>query len=238
MKRKAILALLGVCLIMLAAVLMPTLAYTAKMDFTKINHFTWGGEEPTQPPTDEPQIEKNQYIMTVRKQFSSIEPSSPAVFSFVLKASDKAVPMPGGKSGGEYEFNISGAGTASLPAISYTSAGTYTYTVTEKNSGQAGYTYDKAVYTVKVTVESKDGRLQISGTDISMKSNGNTYDKLSEVVFTNSYSPSGGSGELPKMSDSAPIELYWSLLVISVVGFAGCCIFLILKRNKTRYGKK
>lgn len=238
MKRKAIIALLGACLIVLAAVLVPTLAYTAKMDFTKVNHFTWGGEEPTQPPTDIPKPEINQYIMTVRKQFSTIEPSSPAVFSFVLKANDKAVPMPGGQSGGEYEFTINGAGTAYLPAMSYNAAGTYTYTVTEKNTGQAGYTYDKSVYTVKVKVESKDGKLKVSATDISMKSGEDTYDKLSEVVFTNAYSPSGGSGELPKMSDSAPIELYWSLLVISVVGFVGCCVFLILKRNKTRYGKK
>ncbi|MCQ4022486.1 Spy0128 family protein [Ruminococcus sp. zg-924] len=237
MKRKAIYALLGACLIVFVAVLMPTLAYTTSLDLTRINHFTWGGEQPTQPP-DKPIPEPNQYMMTVRKQFSTVQPSSAAVFSFVLSAGDKDCPMPLAQTGGNYSFTITGAGSVTLPAIEYAKAGKYTYTVTEKNTGEAGYTYDIAVYTVTVTAEKQEGKIKVTGTDITMKTNGKTYDKLTEVVFTNAYAPKGGSSEIPKMSDSAPIELYWTLLIISAVGFVGCCVFLLLRRNKTRYGRK
>lgn len=239
MKRKIVYALAGVCLIAVVALLMPTLAYTSSMDLTKINHFMWGGtEQPTQAPTDVPEPEEYQYIMTVRKQFSTVEPSTAAQFSFLLSAADENMPMPGGQSGGSYSFTINGSGKISLPAISYSKAGKYTYTVTEENTAQAGYTYDTSVYTVTVNVEKQSDEIKVSSVDISMKTDGKTYDGLSEIVFTNAYTPSGGSGDIPKMSDSAPIELYWTLLAVSAVGFVGCCVFLILKRNKTRYGKK
>lgn len=243
MKRKIVYALAGVCLLAVVALLMPTLAYNMPMDSTKINHFTWGVEEqPTQQPTQEPttpvEPEANQYIMAVRKQFSTVEPTTAAQFSFNLTSQDKNAPMPAGQVGGTYSFAINGASKVSLPPISYNKAGKYTYTVAEQNTAQAGYTYDTSVYTVVVNVQKKGDKIELAGVDISMKSSGKEYKNLTEIVFTNAYTPSGGSGELPKMSDSAPIEMYWTLLAISALGFVGCCVFLIYKRNKTRYGKK
>ena len=43
-------------------------------------------------------------------------------------------------------------GTVAFPAIEYTTAGTHTYTITEKDGGEAGVTYDKNAYTVTVKV--------------------------------------------------------------------------------------
>lgn len=238
MKRKIVYALAGICLIAFVTLLMPTLAYNIPMDFTKINHFKWSGEKPTQEPSTPLVPEECQYIMTVRKQFSTVEPTTAAQFSFVLASQNENAPMPGGQSGKTYSFTINGASKVSLPPISYNKAGKYTYTVTEQNTGLAGYTYDKSVYTVVVNVEKNGDKTLVADAQISMKSDGREYKNLSEIVFTNGYTPSGGSGELPKMSDSASIELYWTLLAISAVGFVGCCVFLIYKRNKTRYGKK
>ena len=51
-------------------------------------------------------------------------------------------------------------GTVAFPAIEYTVAGTYTYTITEKSGSEANVTYDKASYTVTVEVVD-DGQGQL-----------------------------------------------------------------------------
>lgn len=244
MKRKIVYITACVCLIAVVAMLMPTLAYTTSMDLTKINPFSWEGSKAATDPTTNPTepvttpLEKNEYALTVKKQFSSLQPTTSERFSFTLKSADSKAPMPGNQSGNTYSFSISGAGSVTLPAITFSSAGKYTYTITEDNTAAAGYGYDTSVYTVNFTVEKQGEELAVTNVDISMNSNGKEYKKLSEIAFTNTYTPTDDSGELPKMSDSAPIELYIIILIISSVGFVGCCMYLILSRNKSRYGKK
>lgn len=66
-------------------------------------------------------------------------------FNFVLKdSSDKVVgtATADAKTG---NFTIS-------PNTNYEAAGTYTYTLSEKNDGQFGVTYDLSVYTIRVTI--------------------------------------------------------------------------------------
>lgn len=233
MKRKIVFAAAAVCLVAIIAVLVPTLAFTAQLDLTKINHFSWNGSD----KGDEPVIDGNRYSMTVKKQFSSEAPSEAEQFSFVLKAADSKTPMPDGKSGGSYSFTINGADSVALPEIEYSSAGKYTYTVSEVDTALAGYTYDAAVYTVAVTVENSGG-VKIADVEITMSKNGKDYGDLSEIAFTNAYTPTDKTGELPKMSDNTPIEMYIAVLIIAAAGFVGCCVYLFLNRNNSRYGKK
>jgi len=71
-------------------------------------------------------------------------------FSFVLKNS----------SGTPIDTASNVGGTFTFGAITYNTAGTYTYTVSEVNDGKGGITYDTTVYTVTVVVtDNGDGTL-------------------------------------------------------------------------------
>lgn len=234
------------CCAAFIAMLLQTLAYTTSMDLTKINSFFWESSQSSTEPsqgttnnTDIPFANKNRCTISVRKQFSSIETTTAAEhFLFKLESTDLKAPLPGRQYGTNYEFSIDGAGKISLPAIVFDYAGEYIYTITEINTAIPGYKYDTSVYTVAVCVEKHNKELLVTSVDISMKKNGSEYEKLPEIVFTNEYKLTDQSGKLPKMSDSAPIELYVTLLIISLAGFTICNIYLILNRNKPRYGKK
>lgn len=234
MKKKVVFAIAGLCLVAIMSILSASFAYTSQFDLTKLNHLSWNGSLQTDNP---PIIDGTKLKLSVKKQFSSEQPSEQQLFTFELKALKDNSPMPAGASGGSFSFTINGAGELILPEINYTASGKYTYTVSELDTAAAGYTYDTSVYTVTVTVENEGG-LKISGTEISMSKNGKIYSNLSEVVFTNSYAPADKTGELPKMSDSFQPELYCALLAASVLGFIGCCVYLIIMRKKSRYEKK
>ena len=79
--------------------------------------------------------------------------------------------------------------TLQFSKLTYDTAGTYVYTVKEKNGGQTidGVNYSDRIYKVTVTVAKNDsGRLQA---DYVITDNGNT---VNSAVFTNTYSASGG----------------------------------------------
>ncbi len=70
-------------------------------------------------------------------------------------------------------------GRVTFSGLSYESAGTYTYTISERNDGEPGYTYDSTASTVKVTVtDNGDGTLSASP-------------EYSKTTFDNSYTASG-----------------------------------------------
>ncbi len=69
-------------------------------------------------------------------------------------------------------------GLFTFDALVYDKAGTYTYTVREKNTNVTGVTYDTTVYTVTVEVTDKDGQLTA---EIALPESG--------LTFTNTYTP-------------------------------------------------
>ncbi len=89
------------------------------------------------------------------------------------------------------ELTILGSGTASFGGITYTTAGTYAYTVKEVAGSDPGYTYDAAEYIVTVTVVDQGGAL--SATWAATKGSVSSP----ELLFTNAYAPSPTSIELP-----------------------------------------
>ena len=112
-------------------------------------------------------------------------PSSPSSFSFRLtRVSPSSAPVPAGSVSGVRTLGRSGAGLLNLGTWSYTAAGTYTYRVTEVNTGASGYTYDTEVYTITDTVTPDvNGLLQVVRgiTD-------HTGGPVTSMAFTNSYS--------------------------------------------------
>ncbi len=69
-------------------------------------------------------------------------------------------------------------GSFSFAPLAFDAAGTYNYTVREKNTGAARVTYDQTVYKVTVTVVDKDGQLTA---EVALPDGG--------LTFTNSYAP-------------------------------------------------
>ena len=69
-------------------------------------------------------------------------------------------------------------GSFSFAPLAFDAAGTYNYTVREKNTGAARVTYDQTVYKVTVVVRDKDGQLTA---EVALPDGG--------LTFTNSYAP-------------------------------------------------
>ena len=101
-------------------------------------------------------------------------------FDFVFNG-QHGTPMPENAVAFRKEIVIDGAGNAEIGKITFDKAGTYVYTVHEKNGGQENWTYDTAVYTISVVV-TETGYVLSSETTVT-KQNIVTTD----MVFTNTY---------------------------------------------------
>lgn len=127
--------------------------------------------------------------------------------------------------------------------LTYDKAGTYTYTVREKNTGVSRVTYDSTVYSVTVQVRDEDGQLKA---DIILPASG--------LTFTNTYTPEPAPTpaptpkptttpapvataaptpapvRIPQTADSFPLALLIGLLAVS--GGALAVLLTARKRGK------
>jgi pilin isopeptide linkage protein len=108
------------------------------------------------------------------------DPAEDAEFTFKLTAEDETTPMPDSDT-----VTILGAGVAEFGPITYSKVGTYTYTVSQLLDNQLpGYTYDKTIYHVTVTViNAEDGTL--SAGFVAQKDNERT--KSGDIIFHNEH---------------------------------------------------
>ena len=92
-----------------------------------------------------------------------------------------------GLSGEEYkdEVTVNGAETKRFKQIKFNKAGTYTYTVEEKNLSEdaKGYTKDDTKHTVVIKVDEVDKALEVTAVTVD----GKAIDKELGVTFTNHY---------------------------------------------------
>jgi pilin isopeptide linkage protein len=117
----------------------------------------------------------------VEKTLAGDTPAVYSQFRFVLTALDGA-PLPEHWTTDHVQLTITGAGTASFGKITYTAAGTYVYTITERNTSAEGYTYDESVYTYTVSVAEENGRMAIKSKTLSKAGQ-----PVEKAVFTNQY---------------------------------------------------
>lgn len=87
-------------------------------------------------------------------------------------------------------------GSVTFDALTFKQAGTYTFTVSEVDDGQAHVTYDKAVHKIVVTVSDEDA----NGTKTGYLSAKVSYEGDADVppVFTNSYAEEPGTPGTPE----------------------------------------
>lgn len=91
----------------------------------------------------------------VSKRIIGDTPSSNETFTFVMKANGDGYPIPKGSRNGIKEATVIGAGSTEFGRMEFTEEGTYSYIISEKNTGAEGYTYDTDVYTLVFTVTLK-----------------------------------------------------------------------------------
>lgn len=158
-------------------------------------------------------------------------------FSFELKSRDGKV-MSTAKNAAD--------GSVTFDALTFKQAGTYTFTVSEVDDGQAHVTYDKAVHKIVVTVsdEAADGtRTGYLSAKVSYEG-----DASLPPVFTNSYAedpgtpenpgtPGGGSsgdgskGGMPDTGDrSLPVEALAAMAGIGALAAAGGAVLYRRRR--------
>ena len=96
-------------------------------------------------------------------------------------------------------------GLFKFDALNFTAVGEYIYEVREANGGQVinGITYDKAVYTVKVTVADNG----VGGLDITVQYLNNEGQEVTDITFVNEYSAQGTSVEIGGTKKADGFEL-------------------------------
>jgi len=167
---------------------------------------------------------KSDYVIIdppVEKRISGDNPSTNSTFVFYLKADNAAYPMPQGSVSGIKTVTISGAGSADFGNITYTQAGTYTYTVYERTGTASGYTYDSTVYHMTVVVTENNNNLTATRTITNASGAVQTG-----LVFTNAYDTPDG----PKTGDESKTYLWWILIALGVICLAAA--FLPDKKGK------
>ncbi|MCL2300989.1 MAG: hypothetical protein FWC27_12675 [Firmicutes bacterium] len=153
------------------------------------------------------------------KKTVSGNPGRSSVFTFTLTARDASDPMPEGSVNGVKTIQITGSGEGNFGTWRYDKAGTYYYTAAEANTGEAGYTYDTAVYHITDTVTERGGLLVAS----RVVANG-LNKPVTALTFINKYS-AGKDG--PKTGDDMSKTFYTILFAAGCVSATCAAVYLI-----------
>ena len=177
---------------------------------------------------------------SVRKTVSG-NPGHESTFIFRLAAQDASNPMPDGSIDGVKTITITGSGTSEFGTWSYENAGVYYYKVYEADTGERGYTYDTAVYTITDTVREDDaGQLELSRVITN-----DTNRQVTAITFINTYSggnyinnnTSGSPGYGPKTGDDANLSLYIAMFALGIVLATGAAIYLVAEGKRGESGR-
>ena len=127
--------------------------------------------------------------LQAKKQFSDWGKADS--FTFTLEPVSKDAPMPAGtgEEGKKTATATETAPTANFGSITYKTAGTYEYTITETDDGKDGVTYDTTPHTVIVTV-TKDANNKLVAEA--------KYDDKDSLIITNTYEAAKASLEATK----------------------------------------
>ena len=124
-------------------------------------------------------------------------------------------------------------GSFSFAPLAFDAAGTYNYTVREKNTGAARVTYDQTVYTVTVKVVNKNGQLTA---EVTLPDGGltftNTYtpkpdhkDKPKQTPAPTSTAQPAAPTQSPRTGDNASLMTWVGILLVCGTALAGLYVY-------------
>ena len=155
----------------------------------------------------------------VQKRITGDVPANADTFTFCLTAQDPAFPMPEGSSGSVKTMSVQGAGSVEFGNITFSAPGVYAYTISEKNTGVEGYTYDNTVFTVTYVVTLEENELKVQRTIADASS-----DDVAEVVFTNNY-------KTPEPTLPQTGVLWWPVPVLFFLGMILVMVGTVRRRR-------
>ena len=141
----------------------------------------------------------------VKKIITGEKPKTAATFKFNLKAISNTagvavMPMPEGSANGVKQISTTAGVEKEFGTMTFHAPGKYVYQIREVNDAQAGYTYDKSVYTVTYTVVRQGNALTCSRA-VTRKRKAFANAKY---VFKNRYKKPKTTGGSGKSSSSNP----------------------------------
>ena len=145
------------------------------------------------------------------------------VFAIQLKSRDAANPMPKGAVDGVSETAVTGAGSVSLPEITFQRVGVYEYTISQVAGKAADCAYDSSVYHLTVYVVNSESGNGLEATAVLYR-NGEG-DKLGAAEFVNVYptvtpAPTSEPGDVTKtgVTDRWPAYLAGAAILLVLAG--------------------
>jgi pilin isopeptide linkage protein len=162
------------------------------------------------------------------KKTVSGNPDRDSAFKFKLEAGNASQPMPAGSVNGVKIIMIFGSGEGEFGTWSYDKEGVYYYKISEIDTGEPGYAFDTAIYTITDTVSEVNGQLVVSRvvTNIASK-------PVSSLSFINRYTRVLGI-EGPKTGDDSNGALYAALLISGGVITIAAAIYLFAAGKRRR----
>ena len=136
------------------------------------------------------------------------------------------MPMPEGSDGQVKTVTVKGPGEYEFGEFAIERPGTYVYTMAEVDTGENGWTYDGATYTVTYVVEARDGHLSAT---TKIERDGKAYSS-DTPEFVNSYEGGRHKRRVPKTGDPTSPLLPW----LTVAGSAALACGLTLSRRRRR----
>ncbi|NLC39519.1 MAG: hypothetical protein GX763_01215 [Clostridiaceae bacterium] len=115
----------------------------------------------------------------------AVLPEPEETYLIRLKADYSAYPMPAGSVNGVYSLFITGAATASFPAINFSLVGVYTYTLYQEAGDNEQAIYDDTVYLLTVYVTNDEHGGNELKTQWVLRRDG--ADAKQDALFTNYY---------------------------------------------------
>ncbi len=147
--------------------------------------------------------------------------------TYTLHSDTVGAPLPHGYIGTDYNFDLTGNDSKIL-TLDFSLPGEYRYTIFQHEpQSKDGFTHDKSVYRVYVSVKRLPSGL-ISSTVI--RRDGDNY-KISDINFSNEFNPSDieVGRENIKTEDVTLVDMW---LIITVVTLTVTMLILLLQRKK------
>jgi pilin isopeptide linkage protein len=158
-------------------------------------------------------------VLKVTKDFNDWSKASS--FRFDLKAKGNA-PMPESQDGDVAEATKKNT-TAAFGEIAFDKAGTYTYIITEENTGVDNVTYDTAKHKVEVTVVKDENTNALTVESVK-------YDGDSSLTIRNTYT-APAAGKSVKTGDTTPLNGWTAMLL------AAMCLGFVAMEERRRQKK-